>query len=199
MTVDDPHAAPDRVQDTTTAGEPQWEPRGHVVGWAAAVVVVAVAVLGVSYAFGLLTPRVGSGGGFSAGPLSVDDRTVAARFAVTNRAYADTRLLSVGSAVPGLRVVGSTITPSADAVSLPDGAVVLGHGDAASVEVVWQVIDCGRIPADPPPILLEMRTPVGLPRTIDFHEATIWLDDLHADGATDGWAQSLARGVCDPA
>ncbi len=171
--------------------------------WASAILSVTLVVLVVAVMFGLITPRVGttswSWGTAPGGPALVD-----VQMRLDNDAWADAQLLGGGESLPGMRLVATTTAPG-DVAVLPDaaemathlaqddpivpaGAVGIGPGESATLTVVWQVTDCASVPADPPPIPLRLRTPLGLDRTLDG-PAELGADDVP-------WTLEVVRAVC---
>jgi hypothetical protein len=170
------------------------------VGWATALLAVVLVVLGTSYVLGLLAPRVSTDHGVSTGVTSGADDTVYAMFEVRNEAYATARLAGADASVPGMRVAFASVAPLHGGTARADGAVDLRHGERAQVTILWQVTDCGLVPADPEPIALDMRTPLGLARRVDARAVSELLGASTgaspADEPDPGWARALARRVC---
>ena len=115
---------------------------------------------------------------------------------ITNDAYAPAELIGVTESPPGLDFVAASVTagdPPPVTTDLaggePTAPVTLGHGETAMVTVVWQVTDCRRLPVDDRDLVVWLRTPLGLTRTVD---ATI-PDDL---GAPASWAAEVAEHAC---
>jgi hypothetical protein len=216
--------------DAPTADDPQvdppsWRPRGRPDRWAAGLLVATLAFLTVSFAFGLLAPRVDTWPAVNGAVPGADD-LVYSRIEVTNTTpigsgpLPDARLVDGGRSVPGLRLVSVGIEPG-DAADGPPSMgsaavdeprpVTLEPGDTATVTLVWRVTDCARLPIDPPPIPLVFRTPIGLTRTVDARGASRALgenglpegqyvtddpDDLSVFGG--GWARWVSHWVCAP-
>lgn len=190
-------AAPSATPEPVT-----WQPRGHLVGWAGAILAVAIVVLGTSAVFGLLTPRVSTDHGVTSGLAFDADDTVFATFEVSNEAYGTARLTGADASVPGMSVDTVSFEPLDGATGRADGSVDLRHRESAVVTIRWHVTDCGLVPEDAGPIGLEMRTPVGLTRTVDAGTVTRLLDGSpgtpQQDWPVAGWARSLASRVCGP-
>jgi hypothetical protein len=122
---------------------------------------------------------------------------------MTNDAWASTELAGGGESAPGLRLVATTVATGDDAVFpdaadlaaglerddpiAPDGPVSFGHGETATLTLVWQVTDCAVVPAHAGPIPVRLRTPLGLSRSVDGP------DDLGIDTP---WTVAVARDVC---
>jgi hypothetical protein len=88
------------------------------------------------------------------------------------------------------------------AIGRADGSVDLRHRESAVVTIRWHVTDSGLIPEEAAPIGLEMRTPVGLTRSVDAGTVTRLLDGSPGASRKDrriaGWSRSLASRVCEP-
>ncbi|HEV7760105.1 MAG TPA: hypothetical protein VGO78_13985, partial [Acidimicrobiales bacterium] len=116
--------------------------------------------------------------GWGAEPGSADQ--VYLTFDLTNEAHAAVRLRSAGTSLRGLELV---------AAGRP---VTLGSGETASITLRYRVTDCGQVPAEPAPIPLVLRTPLGLTRTVDGP------DSLTQDqyGAPVPWTRDLLSHSC---
>jgi hypothetical protein len=169
MTTTPPPAtdSPTGEAGSDTSAEPDWQPRGHIVAWASAALVATAGLLLVSVALGLFAPRV-STDSWAWGALRPESDLVHMQVRMTNDAWASTELAGGGESVPGLRLVASTVASGDDAVFpdaadvaaglerddpiVPDGPVSFGHGETATLTLVWQVTDCAVVPSHAGPI-----------------------------------------------
>jgi hypothetical protein len=174
---------------------------------ASAAPAATVALLLTAVALGPITPRL-SRHSWAWGSLQPGSDLVHMQIRVTNDAWASTELVGGGESVPGLRLVATTVArgdaaalPEAadlaahlerDEAIVPDRSVSLGPGDQATPAVVWQVTDCASVPADPGPVPVRLRTPLGLTRTVDGPSG-LGVDELGADVS---WTVELARDAC---
>jgi hypothetical protein len=171
----DPATTPD---DGTT-----WEPRGHPVRWAVAVVSLIAAALVASIWFGALTPLVDVEVG-SWTSEAVGDNGATLVLEVSNEAHAGVRLVSAGGPLPGLEPIATEL---GSGERLGDGnSIVLDPGETARVTLRYRVTDCAALPGDPPAIPLVLRTPLGLTRTVTADV----VDDL-VGGDTSRWTDDL--------
>jgi hypothetical protein len=184
------------------SAEPDWPPRCHIVAWASAALVATAGLLLVSVALGLFAPRA-STDSWAWAALRPESDLVHMAVRMTNDAWASTELAGGGESAPGLRLVATTVATGDDAVSpdaadlaaglerddpiAPDGPVSFGHGETATLTLVWQVTDCAVVPAHAGPIPVRLRTPLGLSRSVDGP------DDLGIDTP---WTVAVARDVC---
>ncbi len=217
MTADTDHMARPGEPSSIEAG---WLPRPHLVRWAALLLVAVVVLLSMSALFGLVTPRVATREQVDSGLLRGSDDLVYAQMVVTNSAYADAELVGAGESVPGLRLTvvsmargepgEDDLVPAAPSQSDDHPAsVTLGHGDHATVSLLWQVTDCDEVSVRPPEIPVRLRTPLGLTRTVRATTASNLLGEIPAGtytasnanelvGRGSGWAVWLAHPVCNP-
>lgn len=192
-----PPLAPGSHEPPAHDPSPAWEPRGHVVRWASAPLALTVGLLVTSILFGLLAPRVSvDGSAWGLFPGTTD--RVFVQITVTNHAYAPAQLAGVTESPPGLELVSTSVTPGDPppvttdlAIDDPTAPLALGHGESATVTVVWEVTDCRHLPADDRDLPVRLRTPLGLARTVG---ATF----PDASGATGAWAVEVAGYVCAP-
>lgn len=176
-------------------GTPAWEPRGHVVRWAAVTLVVTIAVLVVSIDVGLLAPRV-SGFTSTTGTVAGTDDQVFVQITVINEARGAITVFGPSEAPPGLDLVATsvtrgniTITPDLPTVADAANDRSLGRGGTATVTTVWRVTDCDLLPRDDPGISVEVRTPIGLRRAVEVKVDSGFEPSL-------AWGRQIARSIC---
>lgn len=189
-----PSITPDGDGPAVPDGTPTWEPRGHIVRWAAVALVLTIALLVVSIDIGLLAPRVNrfvSATGTVAG--TADHAFV--QLTVTNEARGAIRVFGPTEAPPGLELVGTSVTrgdsatPALPTVAQAPSDRSLGRGETATVTAVWRVTDCDLLPRDDPGIPVEVRTPLGLRRTVEVSVE-------HGFEPAPAWGREVAKFIC---
>jgi hypothetical protein len=193
--VTSPSITPDGVAPAASDGAPAWEPRGHVVRWAAVALALTIAVLVVSIDFGLLAPRV-SAFASTTGPVAGTDDHAYVQITVTNEARGAITVFGPNEAPPGLDLVATSvtrgdtaITPALPTVAEAPSEQSLHQGQTATVTAVWRVTDCDLVPRDDSGIPVEVRTPLGLRRAVE-----VWVHSGLEPSPT--WGRQIARAIC---